>query len=162
MIIPRSAAVGTEDNRGHMSTIRIRPAVPEDGPRISELLDQLGYRVGPDEVDRRLAVMASDRDKWMWVAETGNRLLVGCLQATVDRRLAEGDHLEVTSLVVDGGCRGKGVGRQLVAVAESLGKAIGSRRMRVRCNRKRSLAHGFYRGLGYAEAKIQTVFEKDL
>ncbi len=160
--VPSGAAGGEDDNRGYMISMQIRLATPEDSPGIADLLDQLGYRVEPAEVNRRLAALASDHDKWVWVAETASHLVAGCLQAAVDRRLAEGDRLEVTSLVVDGGCRGKGVGRQLMAAAESLGKTIGSRRMRVRCNRKRSLAHGFYRSLGYGEAKIQTVFEKDL
>lgn len=94
------------------------------------------------------------------VAELGG-VVVGCINAIIDIRLAEGKSGEIVSLVVSEGHRGMGIGKALVKTAESW---LSSRcdNIRVRANAIRRDAHEFYRSLGYQEIKSQKVFTKNV
>ena len=142
--------------------LTIRRAAPRDAPEISRLLAQLGYAVEPDDVEHRLGRLAGDPGKAVWVAAAADGCLVGCGQAAVDLRLAEGERVEITSLVVDAAARGGGIGRRLTDAAEAWAAALGHRRLRVRCNARREAAHRFYESAGFRETKSQKVFDKPI
>jgi ribosomal protein S18 acetylase RimI-like enzyme len=145
-----------------MTAITIRSATPDDAPQIARLLHQLGYPVDPEALAERLRSLLSDPDKAVWVAQTPAGGIVGCEQAAVDLRLAEGARIEITSLVVDATAQGTGVGRCLTEAAEAWGRSKGLDRLRVRCNARREGAHRFYEGTGFRETKSQKVFDKAL
>ena len=85
----------------------------------------------------------------------------GCICAIFDIRLAAGINGEIVSLVVDSSARGMGVGKGLVAKAESWLRQR-TNRLRVRANSVRSEAHSFYESLGYSLSKTQSVFTKNV
>jgi GNAT superfamily N-acetyltransferase len=73
-------------------------------------------------------------------------------------RLTSKPFNEICGLVVDEKERGKGIGKLLVKQVESLFQD--NRKIRVRCNSKRKLAHKFYCDLNYTLSKEQKIFEK--
>ena len=63
-------------------------------------------------------------------------------------------------LVVDSTARRRGVGRELVDVAENWALAHGLSSLTVRSNSARALSHPFYESLGYSRSKTQHVYTK--
>ncbi|QUQ67395.1 GNAT family N-acetyltransferase [Kutzneria sp. CA-103260] len=129
----------------------IRPAAVTDVPRITELLDQLGYPT--DEARVRVRVDA-------WLADSRSALLVAEVDCVVSgvaalhaMQLLEYDASQgrLAALVVDDSCRGQGVGSQLVAEVEREARRLGCWRIEVTSSRARVAAHSFYRGLGYED-----------
>ena len=69
---------------------------------------------------------------------------------------------EVGGLVVDSRARGQGIGRSLMAAAESWTRERGYTRLMLRSNTIRAEAHRFYQGLGYTIVKSQHKFQKPI
>jgi GNAT superfamily N-acetyltransferase len=63
-------------------------------------------------------------------------------------------------LVTDSSARRRGLGRELVDVAESWARARGLSAVTVRSNVARELSHPFYETLGYLREKTQHVYRK--
>jgi GNAT superfamily N-acetyltransferase len=131
-----------------------------DMPQLVGLLQQLGYSATVEEISERIETITTILRGTVIVAEDDRGKLIGCIQASVDTRLAEGTFGEIVSLVVDADTRGQGVGKKLIAEATTWLVASGCSTLRVRCNSKRSEAHVFYQRLGFQEIKSQKIFEK--
>ena len=130
-----------------------------DAGALEKLLDQLGYRVPPAAIDKRVATIRTTAGE-AFVKEM-DAMVVGCVNAIVDARLAAGTHGEIATLVVLDGYRGRGIGKALVEHAEAwLAARVES--IRIRANVIRDQAHQFYRRLGYRETKSQKVFLKKM
>jgi GNAT superfamily N-acetyltransferase len=69
---------------------------------------------------------------------------------------------EIGGLVVDKDQRGQGVGKALMAEAESWASGRGIREIRLRSNILREQAHQFYQAIGYEIIKTQLTFRKAL
>ncbi|MGB0384619.1 MAG: GNAT family N-acetyltransferase [Ardenticatenaceae bacterium] len=141
--------------------LTIRPIRADDVPALAQLLGQLGYRISLKELAERVDLICSGRESTLLVA-TNHESIVGCVQAMIDRRLAEGTYGEVVSLVVDQAQRGQGIGRKLVEGADAWVINKGYNRMRVRSNVMRNKAHQFFEKLGFSEIKSQKIFTKSL
>ena len=141
--------------------LTIRPIEADDVPALAELLGQLGYIIGLKELTERVHLISSGGESTLLVA-TNNETIVGCVQAMIDRRLAEGSYGEVVSLVVDEAERGQGIGKKLVEAAEAWVMSKGYNRMRVRSNAMRDKAHRFFERFGFEEIKRQKIFTKSL
>ncbi len=139
-----------------------RPAIIQDAPQITALLNQLGYRDGQETVARRLGVLGQCHDSIVLVAEDESQRLLGCIHVMVSNRLAEGTYGEIASLVIGEGHRQEGIGRQLIEKAACWLRERGMSRMRVRCNVIREGAHQFYERLGFEITKSHKVYDKDL
>jgi GNAT superfamily N-acetyltransferase len=137
----------------------IRPFLDNDAHEVAPLLTQLGYPQQENVVIENVKLMRT-RQGEVFVALIDD-VIVGCLAATYDVRLAEGPRGEIVSLVVAEHRRGQGVGKQLVASAEQWLKNLSSKII-MRTNTRRAVAHEFYNRLGYLSKKTQTVFEKKL
>ena len=137
--------------------INIRAAGIQDAEAICDLLDQLGYARSVADIAQHLAAL--DDKAVILVAAAADGQIVGCLQALVDNRLAEGQRGEIVSLVVAASMRGQGIGAALVAAAAQWLLERGIGRMRVRCNAVRDQAHQFYERLGFQLTKTQKVFD---
>jgi len=135
----------------------IRSAAIQDAEKIAALLHQLGYRRNAADIVQHLAELDERTVVLVAVREDGQA--VGCLQAMVDSRLAEGCRGEIVSLVVAADMRGQGIGAELVAAAAQWLQDRGIERMRVRCNAVRHRAHQFYERLGFQTTKSQKVFD---
>jgi GNAT superfamily N-acetyltransferase len=130
-----------------------------DAPAIAELAGELGYAVEPAEIGRRLGSL--DPGDEVWVGETGG-LVVAWIHVGERRGLVSAPRAEILGLVVAEAYRGRGIGRLLVASAETWAAARGLGSVLVRSALHRDEAHAFYAKLGYRETKRQAVFVKDL
>ncbi|MEU5259555.1 GNAT family N-acetyltransferase [Amycolatopsis sp. NPDC021455] len=130
-------------------TITIRQAEAADAARIAVLLGQLGYPTGEARVRARLDEWLADPRSVLAVAEVAGE--VSGVAAFHAMPLLEHDERRgrLVALVVDDSCRGRGVGRALVAEVEREARRLGCRELEVTSNRAREAAHAFYRGLGY-------------
>jgi GNAT superfamily N-acetyltransferase len=137
----------------------IRPARITDAGEIARLAGELGYPMSADEMARRLATLASNEYHHVAVVASGERLL-GWMH--VERRfsLEGGDRAELMGLVVDSTARRRGIGRELLAVAENWTLAQGLPALVVRSNVIREQSHPFYESLGYSRSKTQHVYTK--
>ena len=143
-----------------MPELTIRAAVEDDAASVALLSAQLGYPASTEETIERLApILASDRNA-VFVAERSDGLVVGWIHVFVARRVESGPFAELGGFVVQDGYRGRGIGRCMLAAAEAWALARGVRKLRVRTRTTRTAAPAFYRRLGFAWSKEQTVFDK--
>ncbi len=138
---------------------QIRRAQGADAAEMARLAGELGYPLSSAEMARRLAVLLPDERHYVVVAQRGEKLL-GWMH--VERRcsLEGGDRAELMGLVVDSTARRRGLGRELVDVAENWTLAQGLSSLTVRSNAAREHAHPFYESLGYSRSKTQHVYTK--
>ena len=139
----------------------IRRAEIADAPEIARLAGELGYPMSPAEMTRRLTTLLPNEHHYIVVAASSGRLL-GWMH--VERRfsLEGGDRAELMGLVVDSTARRRGVGRELLVVAENWTRAQGLSSLTVRSNVVRELSHPFYESLGYSRCKTQHVYIKTI
>lgn len=154
----------------------IRPACRDDVRQLVRLAGELGYPTGTDEMRLRLEAITSRSDHAVFVAERrapapgrpgssngrGGEGILGWVHVAREISLEAGETAEILGLVVDGGARRAGVGRQLVTAAEDWGRALALRRIVVRSAVTREEAHRFYPALGYLLAKTQRKYVKAL
>jgi GNAT superfamily N-acetyltransferase len=137
------------------TTIRIRDAAIEDAIPLERLLDQLGYRVSPEEVVKRLLRLRDFGSAIARVAEVDGRVagLVTChVFPTIH---SPGPVALLTTLVVDEELGRRGVGRALTASAEEWAGARGASRIVVTSATHREPAHAFYEGIGYERTGVR-------
>ncbi|MEK7388324.1 MAG: GNAT family N-acetyltransferase [Elusimicrobiota bacterium] len=141
--------------------LRIRPAATQDGPRLADLNEQLGYPASPEEVSARLIKILSLGAGAVFVGESDG-IVAGWIE--IHQRpplLVDGGcEAEIMGLVVDARLRRSGLGRKLITQAEGWAQARGCRVLRVRTNVVRQDAPAFYERLGFAKAKTQSVYKK--
>ena len=95
----------------------IRTAEPADSAVIAELLDQLGYPTTAPEVPERLRRIREGRGEVFVSVVAGE--VGGLVSVQVGPGLTRSeDTAYVSTLVVAEGIRGKGVGRELLEIAE--------------------------------------------
>jgi GNAT superfamily N-acetyltransferase len=103
----------------------IRTAEPADAAVIAELLDQLGYPTTAAEVPERLRRIRSEGRGEVFVSVVGGEV-GGLVSVQVGPGLTRSeDTAYVSTLVVAEGIRGKGVGRELLEVAEDYARKHG-------------------------------------
>jgi N-acetylglutamate synthase-like GNAT family acetyltransferase len=130
--------------------LTIRDARVEDADAIASLLDQLGYPTGAGAVESRLERVRIVGDRVV-VAELDGRV-VGVAQLHVSPTLAlERPAAKIDGIVVDESCRGRGVGRALVAEMEAEARARGCPLLYLTTATRRAEAHEFYRRVGLEE-----------
>ena len=138
----------------------IREAVEADLPRLAELLFQLSQQGGRPEGAARpvgdgeraaLQALQSDPRSTCLVLEVDGRV-EGTLTLYILPNLSHGGRPAaiVENVVLDGPSRGRGYGRLLMQEAEARAKAHGCYRVALTSNRRRTAAHRFYEGIGYA------------
>ena len=140
-------------------TIRIATAADAEG--IAQLSEQLGYPSTAEETIQRLRAVCRYSEHAVYVAEAEGRL-VGWIHVFARPSLTTEPSAEVASLVVDEGCRGRGIGEELMKVAERWAIEQGYRMVTLRSNVKRLRAHTFYERLGYETIKTSKSFRKIL
>lgn len=131
-------------------TIATRAAQVADASAISTLMVQLGYAAGVALIARKLEVLAPHACDRVLLAE-----VEGAVAGVISLHVFELFHAEgrigrITSLVVDVGHRGSGVGQALVAAADRFFAGMGCVRAEVTSGDHRAEAHAFYTAQGYA------------
>jgi GNAT superfamily N-acetyltransferase len=140
----------------------IRLASAEDAGRIAVLCQQLGYPASQQQVRRRLYQIQQDENHAVYVAERLDGRVVGWVHVYVCRLVVTDPQVEIGGLVIDEGCRRRGVGRSLMGQAERWARQKGCRVVHVRSNVIREGAHASYERVGYDNVKTQRVFRKAL
>ena len=105
--------------------IHIRPAAVADSPAISPLLQQLGYAMPPDSLAEKLSAHAAGR--FAFVAEMDGRIVGFMTFHVIDWFHRADAAARLSAVVVDAACRRLGVGRALVAFAETTASQMGCR-----------------------------------
>jgi GNAT superfamily N-acetyltransferase len=133
----------------------IRPAAASDAAAISALVAELGYPASSDEIPGRLIALESSGHAMAVVAEFHGSV-VGLVTAHVLSSIHSAAPVAwLTTLIVLGRSRGAGIGRKLVAEAESWARMQGAARIAVTSGAQRSDAHDFYKRLGYAQTGVR-------
>lgn len=142
--------------------ITIRLALDHDVQELSRLSGQLGYSCPAEKTLQFLKELDQDTDHAVFVAEIDGKGLAGYLHVFKTRRLFLDPFAELGGLVVGDESRGSGVGKSLLAAAESWTTEQACREIRVRSNVIRDNAGSFYLNQGYQINKQQMVFLKTL
>jgi len=145
-----------------MEDVSIRAATRLDAARLAALSEVLGYPVSADDLGERLGRLLGRDGQLVLVAEVIPGQVVGWVHGAEQELLESGRRCEILGLVVDGTCRGRGVGRRLVQAAEAWASARGLDQMAVRSNVARAESHPFYERLGYVRTKTQHAYRKRL
>ena len=123
----------------------LRAARPEDAPRISVLLEQLGWVVPPDEVVVELSASPTTE---VVVAELDD--VVGLIAVTTRRQFQRaGNLITIDTLVVDERHRSRGIGEQLVGVALEAAARSSAQAVEAVSHIRRVDARRFYERLGF-------------
>ena len=132
----------------------------EDLPDVARLSGELGYSLDAAEAQRRFDALTPEKHG-LYVAEDDGRV-VGWIHVSAEESLTDEPKSLIDALIVGEGVRSRGIGRLLVAEAESWAAARGHRTLRVRTRVTRERAHNFYRKAGFELDKTQHVFDKSL
>jgi GNAT superfamily N-acetyltransferase len=141
--------------------ISIRPMTVDDIQAAQDLLLQLGYPLHRDEVARRFALVIGATDHIVFVAGQGGRTVALC-HVYARPALDKPPEAVVQALVVDAALRGSGVGKMMMAAAETWARDHGFSSVALSSNVARTEAHAFYEGIGYDKGGISQQFRKTL
>jgi GNAT superfamily N-acetyltransferase len=133
-----------------------------DAERVALLSEQLGYPVTIDEISTRFARITATPGNVIYVALNTARIAIGWIHVHAIERLEFERYAEIGGIVVDESSRGLGVGRALMASAESWALAQGFRRVRLSSGAQRTEAHQFYERINYANIRTSFRFERIL
>jgi PhnO protein len=139
----------------------IRAVRADDAEMVAALSASLGYPTNAFDMRSRIEELANSNDR-MALAAVLQDVVVGWVDAAVERRLQSNPVVVIGGLVVRDDMRGKGIGQQLCHAVEQWAIQIGIAAVRVRSQMKRADAHRFYLRDGYTQVKISAVFEKDV
>ena len=138
----------------------IRIAVLNDAPELARLLTALGYACSAEQILERSADWAEAGNQAIVASEPSGRLLgVVTLHRMIvlHRPKPVG---RITALVVDADKRGGGIGKSLVAAAESNLFAAGCGLSEITSNDRLGDAHAFYQHFGYERTSIRLAKRK--
>jgi GNAT superfamily N-acetyltransferase len=142
------------------TAFKVRAAVDADAAPIAALSRELGYPAETKTIRERIGRILPRDDQRLLVAEGEDGEVLGWLQAHSSDVLESGFRVEIIGMVVSEKVRRKGVGRALVAQAETWATEISAGTIVVRSNSKRVESHLFYPALGYIPSKTQMVYRK--
>ena len=133
---------------------KIRDAKPSDGPRLVELITELGHEITEKQVRKNLAALKKSGEIPL-VATLDKRVVAMCgisRRVVIHRPAALG---RITALIVSKELQGEGIGRMLVDAAEEWMRKKGCQLVEVTSNDRRAAAHAFYRHMGYERSSIR-------
>jgi GNAT superfamily N-acetyltransferase len=127
--------------------------------QLAALHTEAGYPSQPEDIRRRLENLP--REDRLLVAMSGDTVL-GYAHLRVTRDLLNEETAEVVALIVARAFRRRGVGRRLIAAAETWALESGRARLLLRTDVVQTDAHAFYIALGYEEVSTNLEFVRDL
>ena len=139
-----------------MTGVVIREPRASDAAAIASLLVELGHPARPEEIPERLNELALDgKVSAAWVAE-----LEGQAVGLATTRKFPAIHQSapvawLTVLVVAERVRGRGIGQQLVRLAEDWAQKQGASKLALTSALHRVEAHEFYKRLGYDHTGVR-------
>ncbi|MCA8089529.1 GNAT family N-acetyltransferase [Burkholderia anthina] len=131
------------------SNLTTREAQIDEYTDIARLLRQLGYDAPPAMMRSKLAALLPSAADRIVVAVMDGRI-VGCISLhALPLFHTNGNLGRITSLIVDEGCRGLGVGRALMAAAQCWFEQARCVKLEVTSGDHRPDAHRFYARHGF-------------
>lgn len=137
--------------------MEIREIAEGDAEAAAELVSQLGYTRGAEEIRAWIQEAGSERAAFVACIDGA---VAGWIEVSVERRLQSEPFAMIGGLVVRDGVRGQGIGQQLCRRVEEWTWARGLKKVRVTSRSTREGAHRFYLRDGYEVVKTSLVFEK--
>jgi GNAT superfamily N-acetyltransferase len=138
--------------------IQVRPAAVTDISAIAPLLHQLGYRMPLDALAEKLSANAAGR--FAFVAEIDGRIAGFMTFHVIDWFHRRDAAARLSAVVVDTAYRRMGVGRALVAFAETKASQMGCSYIELTSSLRRRSGgtYAFYDSLGYRSAQDETTY----
>jgi len=130
-----------------------------DAEVVARLSGQLGYPMIASQIQEQLALITRNPDNGFFVAEQGG-LILGWVHVYGVHLLMSPSYAEVGGLVVAEDARRQGIGRALMAEAESWAQKQPYADVRLRSGLRRVDAHAFYQSIGYELTKTSHMFRK--
>jgi (aminoalkyl)phosphonate N-acetyltransferase len=143
-----------------MFTWTIRPAAPADAPAVAALITDLeGSPCAQPAFAEIFAHNLAQPRVQYWVAQVEPMgPVVGFISLHAQALLHHQAWVaEVQELVVAPGCRGQGLGQQLLQTARQQARQWGCANLEVTCNQKRLATHRFYERHGLARTHYKFV-----
>jgi len=145
--------------KGPTVELFVRAAEKRDAAALAELMGELGYPTRTSDMEMRLAAITNEPHYRTFVAINQGKIcgMIGtcCLHSHEHNNLGG----RILALVVSETMRGKGVGEELVRVAEEDFMARNVRRVALNTRFQREDAHRFYERLGYEKNGYRFVKE---
>ncbi|HEY1871957.1 MAG TPA: GNAT family N-acetyltransferase [Chitinophagaceae bacterium] len=138
--------------------VLIRQILSRDASDVARLCQQLGYELPKALAAENIKSILNNKDNDAFVALAEDKVIgwIGVSQAI---QIESAPFCEIRGLIVDGLYRKNGIGKMLIEKAAVWGRERGNKKLRLRCNVKRTEAHLFYHHLNFKEIKEQKVFE---
>lgn len=140
----------------------VRPMTAADAPSVAALSTQLSDPIPAAMIRERLASPKFTEDHGCYVAEQAGVISGWVDVFRVHMLVSPRFFAEIGGLVVDTKARRQGVGRALMAQAETWAAEHGYAEVRLRSGLHRTDAHEFYQSIGYALTKTSHMFRKRL
>lgn len=133
----------------------IRDAKLSDAPVMQQLLLQLGsnYQRSVEEIENRIQTYHLQSRQRLLVAELEGKVVGLIAFGCYEQFRLQGCCCHIDTLVVDATCRGKGVGKALVEIAEQYAKEQGATEIELTTanSRRAHGTHDFYKTIGYMD-----------
>jgi len=141
--------------------VQIREISEEDAQGVAKLSTQLDYESNTEQTFIRINQINNSNENCAFVALIDHNI-VGWIHGFYTLRIESDAFVEIGGLIVDETYRNHKIGKQLIESVNTWAKAQQVKKLKVRCNAKRSESHKFYERVGFKENKIQIAFEMDL
>jgi GNAT superfamily N-acetyltransferase len=132
-----------------MTAVAVRSARLEDADQLARLFGQLGHPQTGDALHGQLEKVLADPRADVLVADDGGALVGAATYFFVPVAHDSRPWCRITTLVVDEAHRGQGIGRMLMAAAETAARDAACSRIEATSALHRAGAHRFYERLGY-------------
>src|SRR6516164_9765486 len=141
-------------------TTTIREMGPMDIAVCRLLLSQLGYDLNLQEVKQRYDAIKQKQDHAIFLGEQGGQV-VALLHLYETTAFNKPPEVIVQALVVDQNCRGTGVGKKMMNMAERWALDRGFSSVALTSSVSRSDAHSFYNRIGYKVEATSHLFRNN-
>lgn len=146
-------------NKAEEIDVAVRRAETGDAASLADLMTQLGYPTRTSEMAMRMEAIFADKNYATFVAVSGGKVcgMIGTRTSYSYEHNSPGG--AILALVISERMRGRGVGRALIAAAESDFAERNIRRVAVYTHFRRTDAHEFYESVGYTKNGFRLVKE---
>jgi len=141
--------------------VQIREISEEDAESVATLSTQLGYESDIKQTSERIKRINNSNENCAFVALVDGEV-VGWIHGFYTLRIESDPFIEIGGLIVDEKYRNLKIGKQLIENINLWAKKHQVKKLKVRCNIKRTESHKFYERLGFKENKRQIAFEMNV
>ncbi len=127
--------------------------------QVVELLRAEGVKVDEVQVSKRIQELPKEDRLLMAVR---GEMLLGYAHLRISRSLSRRPAAEVVAIIVRPDSRRQGIGRRLIAAAETWARQAGRAHLLLHTEVIRTEAHAFFSALGYEKSATSIEFQRDL